>query len=131
MTDSGFSPSSDTGCVTRNSFSFTNNSSSPDNSALSYLWRFNDGITDINTDAVRSYSNTGTYSVKLITTTAFGCIDSTNSFTYHVLPNGFRILPGIQFVRAGRFNSVIGVMRMVLHRSGTVGILPMGIHCTL
>lgn len=83
-----FTPSSDTGCVTNNSFSFTNNSNSPDNSALSYLWRFNDGITDINTDAVRSYSKTGTYSVKLIATTAFGCIDSTNSFTYHVLPNG-------------------------------------------
>ena len=83
-----FMPSSDTGCVTRNSFSFTNNSNSPDNSALSYLWRFNDGITDINTDAIRTYSLPGTYSVKLITTTAFGCTDSTTSFTYHVLPNG-------------------------------------------
>lgn len=83
-----FTPSSDTGCVTNNTFTFTNNSNAPDNAALSYLWRYNDGIIDVNTDAVRSYSRVGTYNIRLVTTSEFGCKDSTAPYSYHVLPNG-------------------------------------------
>ncbi len=82
-----FTPSNDTGCVTNNLFTFTNNSNAPDNAAMTHLWKFSDGITDINTDAVKSFANTGTYNVKLITTTEFGCKDSTNQNVY-ILPNG-------------------------------------------
>ncbi|NOT50280.1 MAG: T9SS type B sorting domain-containing protein [Chitinophagaceae bacterium] len=84
----GFTPSSDTGCVTRNSFLFTNNSSNPEGAAMTYLWRFSDGSTQTLTDAVRTFMTVGNYAVKLITTTEFGCADSTGLTTVHVLPNG-------------------------------------------
>lgn len=83
-----FTMSSDTGCATNNSFTFTNTSIAPDGAALSHLWKFNDGSTQTTTDAIRSYTAVGDYSVKLITTSSFGCIDSTASSTVHVLPNG-------------------------------------------
>lgn len=82
-----FTPSNDTGCVTNNSLTFTNNSNPPDGAAMTHLWKFSDGLTDINTDAVRSFSQTGTYNVKLITTTEFGCKDSTDQ-DIHIVPNG-------------------------------------------
>lgn len=82
-----FTPSNDTGCVTKNSLTFTNTSNPPDGAAMTHLWKFSDGQTDINTDAVRSFSHTGTYNVKLITTTEFGCKDSTDQ-DIHIVPNG-------------------------------------------
>lgn len=82
-----FTPDNDTGCVTRNSFTFTNGSVAPDNASMSYLWRFSDGTTDPATDPVKRFARTGSYRVRLITTTQFGCKDSTEQ-TVHVLPNG-------------------------------------------
>jgi PKD repeat protein len=55
---------------------------------LSYLWKFSDGTTQTITDAIKKFSTIGNYTVKLITTTSFGCIDSTNNTMVHVLPNG-------------------------------------------
>lgn len=83
-----FSTSSDTGCVTKNTFIFRNNSTAPDGANLSYLWRFSDGITQTTTDAIRTFLVTGAYTVKLITTSEFGCADSTALKTVHVMPNG-------------------------------------------
>jgi gliding motility-associated-like protein len=83
-----FTASSDTGCVTNNSFTFTNTSTSPDNANMTYLWRYNDGVTDISTDAVRTINRVGNYNVKLVTTTEFGCKDSTADYPFYVMPNG-------------------------------------------
>ncbi|MBM3415157.1 MAG: T9SS type B sorting domain-containing protein [Bacteroidetes bacterium] len=83
-----FTASSDTACVTNNSFTFTNTSSTPDNANMTYLWRFNDGVTDISTNAIRTINRVGTYNVKLVTTTEFGCKDSTAVYPFYVMPNG-------------------------------------------
>lgn len=82
-----FTPNSDTGCVTKNSFVFTNSSSAPDNAAVTYLWKFSDGTTSAVTDATKVFSTKGTYNAELVVTTQFGCKDSTNRNVY-VLPNG-------------------------------------------
>jgi len=83
-----FTASNDTGCISNNSLTFTNTSSTPDNAAMTYLWRYNDGVTDISTDAIRTFSRVGTYNVKLVTTTEFGCKDSTAVYPFHIMPNG-------------------------------------------
>lgn len=84
---SAFTPSNDTGCVTNNSFTFTNNSNAPDGAAMTYLWKFSDGTTDVNADQVKTFTPTGTYNIKLVTTTEFGCKDSTDT-NVHIMPNG-------------------------------------------
>ncbi|MBK9568506.1 MAG: gliding motility-associated C-terminal domain-containing protein [Chitinophagaceae bacterium] len=83
-----FTSSNDSGCITNHSFLFTNTSNVSDGSALSYLWKFSDGTTQLLTDAIKTFSAVGNYTVKLITTTSFGCKDSTNNTLVHVLPNG-------------------------------------------
>jgi gliding motility-associated-like protein len=82
-----FGPDTDTSCVTKNSFLFTNTSSAPDNSAMTYNWIFSDGSSQQVIDAVKTFTAVGTYDVKLIATTAFTCQDSISSVV-HVLPNG-------------------------------------------
>ena len=83
-----FTASNDSGCVTKHSFLFTNGSTVSDGSTLSYLWKFGDGSAQTITDAVKTFLTVGNYTVKLITTTSFGCKDSTNSIIVHVVPNG-------------------------------------------
>jgi len=83
-----FTSSNDSGCVTNNSFVFTNTSNVSDGSTLSHLWKFSDGTTQNVTDAVKTFSTIGNHTVKLITTTTFGCADSTVNTIVHVLPNG-------------------------------------------
>ncbi|MBI3233852.1 MAG: gliding motility-associated C-terminal domain-containing protein, partial [Bacteroidetes bacterium] len=70
---------------------FTNNTTN----ALSYLWRFGTGDTDIINSPTYIYQNTGTYNSTLIATNQYGCIDSASmtiivrdSF-YLFLPNSF------------------------------------------
>jgi gliding motility-associated-like protein len=82
-----FTLSSDTGCITNHSFLFTNTSTVSDGSALSYLWKFSDGSGQTVTNAVKTFLTVGNYTVKLITTTSFGCKDSTANSIVHVLPN--------------------------------------------
>jgi gliding motility-associated-like protein len=78
----------DTGCVTSNSFLYTNTSVAPDGASLTHLWKFSDGTTQSMTDATKSFPAVGSYNVKLVTTSSFGCADSTGFTTVHVLPNG-------------------------------------------
>ncbi|MEK7225484.1 MAG: PKD domain-containing protein, partial [Bacteroidota bacterium] len=83
-----FTPNSDSACITNHSFVFTNNSTASDGASMNYLWRFSDGTTQTVLDATRTFLSSGTYTVKLITTTVFGCADSTGFTTVHVMPNG-------------------------------------------
>ncbi len=84
----GFFASNDSGCVTKNSFLFSNTSNSPDGAAMTYLWKFSDGTTQTVTDAIKTFTSTGIFTVKLITTTSFGCVDSTATTAVHIMPNG-------------------------------------------
>ncbi|MDR3651377.1 MAG: PKD domain-containing protein [Paludibacter sp.] len=56
--------------------SFTNNSSISDNSTLSYFWDFGDNTTSTSTNYTKTYNSTGTYKVRLISTSINGCTDS-------------------------------------------------------
>jgi len=63
-------------CLTGNSFSFTN-SSAIASGTLTHLWSFGDGGTATTLNATRSYTAPGTYSVKLVSSSNYGCKDST------------------------------------------------------
>lgn len=50
-------------------------------------WTYNDGTTDNGSSITRFYPAIGEYSVTLVSTSAFGCVDSTSkSFNIHPLP---------------------------------------------
>lgn len=50
-------------------------------------WTYNDGTTDNGSSITRLYPAIGEYSVTLVSTSAFGCVDSTSqSFNIHPLP---------------------------------------------
>lgn len=86
LPQASFYPDKDTSCVTKNSFLFTNTSTVSDNSAMTYVWKFSDGSTDQTTDASKSFAAVGTYTAKLVATSAFGCKDSTQK-NVRVMPN--------------------------------------------
>lgn len=68
---SDFTAANTSSCLDNNSFSFTNNSTG----AVSYLWDFGDGNTSGSVNPVHSYTLSGTFTVTLIATNAFGCQD--------------------------------------------------------
>ncbi len=88
-----FTVDKDTGCITNNSFQFSNASSAPDNSAMSHLWKFSDGTTSQLLDATKTFLTAGTFTTELVTITQFGCKDSV-SRDVHVFPNG---VPGFSW----------------------------------
>ena len=57
-------------CLTGNNFSFTNFSTGIGNT---YLWQFGDGTTSTAINAIKTYLNIGSYTVKLIVTNINGC----------------------------------------------------------
>lgn len=68
----GILPSNDTVCVNENII-FSNNSTG----AVSYAWDFGDGNTSTAINPSHSYGNSGTYTVQLIATSNFSCVDTT------------------------------------------------------
>lgn len=71
-----FSVNTASQCLTGNQFGFTNNSSIT-NGTITYAWTFGDGNVSTNANPTHSYSSAGTYTVKLVVTSAQGCKDST------------------------------------------------------
>jgi PKD repeat protein len=74
-----FEIDSDTQCVSTNQFKFNNNSTlvSGNWTIKNNLWEFGDGgFGSSSTNASKKYSNYGSYSVRLIVITAFGCSDT-------------------------------------------------------
>lgn len=69
-----FSYTSQTNCYTPASISFNNLSTGT--GALNYTWDFGDGKSSNQQNPANSYATTGTYSVKLIATSSFGCSDT-------------------------------------------------------
>lgn len=68
-----FAVNADNQCLSGNSYSFTNNSSS----LVSNFWSFGDGVTSSATSPTHTYSTAGNYTVKLVVSNANGCLDST------------------------------------------------------
>lgn len=67
-------------CMPGGQAQFTNTSTVPDNSNLSYLWNFGDGSgTSTAVSPTYVYATAGTYPVTLTATSAFGCTDVSDS----------------------------------------------------
>lgn len=69
-----FSFSSQTGCHTPATINFTNLSSGT--GTLNYLWNFGDGNSSTQQNPSNTYTTLGTYSVRLIATSTYGCADT-------------------------------------------------------
>ncbi len=86
-----YSINSSVQCGANNLFAFSNLSSG----ASTYFWDFGDGITSIVTNPSKSYTNSGTYIVKLIAKSVNGCADSiTKTITVGVGPIAQFTYPG-------------------------------------
>jgi len=82
----GFTVSNATQCLNINQFTF-NNISTVYSGGLQYKWSLGDGNTATTANANHSYTQPGSYTVKLLSTaTNGGCTDS-SSFTVRVLEN--------------------------------------------
>ncbi len=78
----GFNTNSVDQCFKNNQFVFTNTSSISSGTLL-FNWDLGDGTTATTTDVTHSYTQPGTYIVKLLVTSDMGCKDSI-SFTVNV-----------------------------------------------
>lgn len=73
---SGFTVNQASQCYSGNNFYFTNTTTINQGSAT-YTWYYGDGTFQISTNASKTYSNPGSYVVKLVATSNYGCVDST------------------------------------------------------
>lgn len=72
-----FTVNTDTQCLVGNLYGFYNNSSIVSGGGtVNYQWNFGDGNVSNNTHPTYTFSNYGSYSVRLLGTTQFGCVDS-------------------------------------------------------
>ncbi len=81
-----FTKSANAQCLKINNFTFTNTTTNVDG-IVAYTWHFGDGTTSPALNATKKYTTDGTYNVKLITQTSYGCKDS-NTQTVTVHPQG-------------------------------------------
>jgi gliding motility-associated-like protein len=87
-------------CATQ-SITVTDASSSKDGTINKWAWDFGDGsvveIMDTNTSFMHTYNSAGTYTVKLQTTSTYGCVSDAYStpIIIHPLPVINMVLPGI------------------------------------
>ncbi len=82
-----FTVNDDTLCVTNNVFDFTNNSSVSDGSNMTHNWKFSDGTSLQTLNATKTFSQVGRYTTELVSTSQWGCRDSSWQYVY-VMPNG-------------------------------------------
>ena len=83
----GITVADDTLCSFTNNFVFTNASSVSDGSTMTHNWEFPDGTNSPTLNATKSFPAPGRYTTKLVSTTQWGCKDSTTIDTW-VLSNG-------------------------------------------
>ncbi|MES2380358.1 MAG: PKD domain-containing protein [Bacteroidota bacterium] len=74
-TNVGFTVNKASQCLKNNNFLF-NNSSTPDNITIKYMWQFGNGDTSTQRSPDYSYNTFNVYSVKLLVTANNKCIDS-------------------------------------------------------
>jgi PKD repeat protein len=64
------------------------NNSSISSGSLSHAWNFGDGNNSTQTAPTHTYATYGTYTIKLVSTSGFGCMDSvTNNVTINPMPS--------------------------------------------
>jgi PKD repeat protein len=64
------------------------NTSSVNNATMSYAWQFGDGVSSTNTSPKHEYGTYATYTISLVATSSFGCIDNASgSVTINEAPN--------------------------------------------
>ena len=63
---------------------FTDQSNAPNSTVASRLWIFGDGSTSTQTNPTKTYAQPGVYTVKLVVTSAEGCVSDTSSNTVTV-----------------------------------------------
>ncbi|MFN9111876.1 MAG: PKD domain-containing protein, partial [Bacteroidota bacterium] len=99
----GFTVSNNAQCLRGNSFSFSNASSG----ATAYSWSFGDGTTSTGSNPSKTYSSTGTFTVRLIARNAFGCTDTiTRNITVHPQPvAAFSLNSTAQCLRGNSFTT--------------------------
>ncbi len=86
---------------------FVNYSSISSGSILFNLWDFGDGNSSTDVNGVHTYSNPGTYNVKLIATSSGGCIDSTNYIlTVNNIPTADFETESVCALQQGLFNDL-------------------------
>ena len=64
-------------CLLNNSFEFTNTTVVSAAPIFGFNWNFDNGTVSSNISPVKSFTTPGTYNVKLVATTFYGCTDST------------------------------------------------------
>ena len=75
-------------CKSGNRFDFNNQTDSLNGSGLIYTWNFGDNTKSSLKNPIKSYTNPGVYTVKLITRNIFGCKDSNSQlFTIYTEPS--------------------------------------------
>jgi PKD repeat protein len=115
-----FAVSSNSQCLTNNSFDFSN-SSNTSVGALTYQWLFGNGVNSTATSPTYVYTNAGTYIVKLIATNNIGCSDSiTQQVVVNPMPAaGYTINSNAQCLTGNSFsftnNSVITTGSLTQH----------------
>jgi gliding motility-associated-like protein len=88
-------------CLTGNVFAFTNNSTIS-SGTITYAWQFGDGNTSSVQNPTCTYALAGTYTVKLVVTSSFGCKDSTiRSVTVYPKPTGVLVNPSTTLLCEG------------------------------
>jgi gliding motility-associated-like protein len=88
-------------CLTGNQYIFTNQSS-VSAGTLTHLWSFGDGNISIQPSTTYTYSAHGTYTVKLVSTSALGCRDSVSrSITVYPMPTGVLATPSTNLLCEG------------------------------
>ena len=92
-------------CLKSNAFTYTN-SSSISSGSLSHVWSYGDGFNTNTLNASRTYIYTGVLSVKLVSTSNYGCKDSISK-TIIINGNplsGFTVTPSSQCFRSNLFS---------------------------
>lgn len=72
-----FTLNQDTQCLVNNDYAFNNQTSIvTGGGTLTYQWAYGDGNTSTNTHPGHTFKNFGTYQVRLVAQSQFGCVDS-------------------------------------------------------
>lgn len=93
-----------TQCLVGNSFQFTNTSSISQGTAT-FTWYYGDGTFQLASNGSHSYANAGIFSVKLVATSNYGCVDSIRSNVSVNLPPvaGFTVNSNAQCLNGNQF----------------------------
>lgn len=88
-------------CLSVNQFVFTNNSSITAGT-LSHTWDFGNGATSQAASPTYTYTNSGSFTVKLVSVSAVGCKDSlSRQVTVHPMPTGVLSTPATNLLCEG------------------------------